>query len=209
MRAIGQPFAAQHGLAGIGACADDVGAPHGVLEGSADRGPELSGERLGVVAGAARDAYLGKVAHPGDGVEVRTTLNAGPEHCEHAGVLSCERAGCDSRRRAGADCRDRGPVHEREWQAGLSVEQGDQRLMRGQAVGVVARKNRDELRLEHAVEIAGHRAEQATSLHVRGRSRRHRGATGAQLDECTLEGIEQELQVEQPANLGLCEDEHG
>ena len=89
------------------------------------------------------------------------------------------------------------------------VEQGDQRLMRGQADGVVAREDGDELRLEHAVEVAGHRAEQSTALHERGRPRRDRSATGAQLDECALEGIDEELQVEQPANLGLCEDEQG
>ena len=74
---------------------------------------------------------------------------------------------------------------------------------------MIAREDGDELRLEHAVEVAGHRAQEAASRHQRGRSRRDRGAAGAQLDECVLEGVDEEIQIEEPANLGLGEDKHG
>lgn len=80
--------------------------------------------------------------------------------------------------------------------------------MRGQPGSPVSREDGDELRLEHAVEVTGHRAEEPASLHHRGRSRRDRGTTGAQLDECALEGVDEEIQIEESANLGLCEDEH-
>ncbi len=42
-----------------------------------------------------------------------------------------------------------------------------------------------------------------------GRARRHRGAARAQLDEGALESVEQQLDVEEPANLLLGEDEQG
>lgn len=114
MLASGQPLAAQHRLRGICAGADDVGAPHGLLERVEHIRPEVSGERLGLVAGAARDADLGKVARAGDRVYVRPTLNAGPEHSEHPCVLSCERAGSDGGRRSRPHGGDGSPVHDGE-----------------------------------------------------------------------------------------------
>ena len=60
-----------------------------------------------------------------------------------------------------------------------------------------------------AVRVAGHRAEEPTLRHVRGGARRHGGAAGAQLDECTLERVEQKVEIEQPSNIVSREDQHG
>jgi len=77
-------------------------------------------------------------------------------------------------------------VHHGARGAGLRVEHRDQRLVRR----FVAGEEGDELRREHAVHVAGHRAEQTVRTEG-GDPRRHRGAPGAQFDERALEPLEQ------------------
>ena len=80
--------------------------------------------------------------------------------------------------------------------------------MAGQADLAVLGEHRDELRLEDAVRVAGHRREEA-ALRARGDPRRNGRAPGAELDERALERVEQQVEVEQPSNLGAAQDEHG
>ena len=91
---------------------------------------------------------------------------------------------------------------------GPIVEERDRRLVARQTDLVVAGEDRDELRLEDPVRVAGHRRQKAP-LRLRRDAGRNGGATGAQLDEHALERVEELLEVEQPANLGAREDEHG
>src|SRR5262245_35449484 len=72
---------------------------------------------------------------------------------------------------------------------------------------MVVREDRDELRLEDAVGVPGHRGEQAP-FGGGGDPRRHRGTAGAELDERAPEGLEQEVEIEELPNLGAVQDEH-
>ncbi|HEV8097961.1 MAG TPA: hypothetical protein VGP56_02365 [Gaiellaceae bacterium] len=70
---------------------------------------------------------------------------------------------------------------------------------------IVVGKERDELRRQHAVHVARHRAEQARGREGRD-PRRNRGAPRAQLDERPLEPLEQLVDVEQPLDLLPAQD---
>jgi hypothetical protein len=75
--------------------------------------------------------------------------------------------------------------------------------------GVVSRKDRDELRLEDSVRVAGHRGQETLIRDASGYAGWDRSAPGAQLDECALEGVEEEIEIQKPSNLVSREDEHG
>ena len=81
--------------------------------------------------------------------------------------------------------------------------------MRRQRGGVVAGEDRDELRLEDPVRVAGHRGQEPLVGDARGDPGRGRGAPGAQLDECALQGVEQEIEIQESSNVVSGEDEHG
>ena len=79
--------------------------------------------------------------------------------------------------------------------------------MRRQAARVVLRKDRNDLRFEHAGDVAGHGSEQAAARRSRCDPRRHRGSAGAQLHERAGKGFQQLVDVEQTDDVGLAEEE--
>ena len=91
---------------------------------------------------------------------------------------------------------------------GLVVEERDRRLVAGQTDLVVSGEDRDELRLEDPVRVAGHRRQKAP-LRLGSDAGRNGRTAGAELDEHTLERVEELVEIEQASNLGAREDEHG
>ena len=96
----------------------------------------------------------------------------------------------------------------RERLAGGVVEERDRRLVAGQPDLAVSGEDRDELRLEDPVRVAGH-CRQKAPFRLGSDSGRNGRAAGAELDEHTLERVEELVEIKQASDIGAREDEHG
>ena len=205
-----QPLARDHGFGRIGATAHEVGASNGRLERADRPRPRVElGELVGVPRGARRDADLVQLEQVRERIEVRATLDAGPQDRQGAGVVSRKRSGRDRGGRAGSDRGHDGPVHHAQRHPGLLIEQRDQGLMGRQASLVVPREDRDQFGFERrAGEVAGHRAEEAVRR-SRDDAWWDRGPPRAQVSERGLERAEQRRQVDEAADVVRVQQQQG
>src|ERR1700687_3377410 len=93
-------------------------------------------------------AYLCKLSDPFEGFEVRAALHAGAQNGEHVRVFAGKSPCRDGRGASGADGCDVRAVHNRKRGSVLLIEEGYQRLVRGNAEVVVVGENRHKLDLE-------------------------------------------------------------
>ena len=204
-----EPARADHRLPRIRAGADDVGAGYRLLEGADSDGTDLLGELDGALWVTARHPDLVERPDSRDGCEMRARLNPSSQNGEDLRVGPGEGARGDGRGGAGPYGRDLSSVEQCERPAGLVVEEADRRLVRRQRGDVVAGEDRDELRHEDPVRVAGHRGQEPLVGDARGDAGRDRGASRAQLDERMLQGFEEEIEIQESSNVVSGEDEHG
>src|ERR1700674_841341 len=94
------------------------------------------------------DAYLCELSDPFEGLEVRAALHAGAQDGEHVRVFAGKSPCRDGRGASGADGCDVRAVHYRKRGSVLLIEEGYQRLVRGNAEVVVIGENRNKLDLQ-------------------------------------------------------------
>ena len=104
MRAGREPPVREHGLFRVGAAADDVGSPGGLLERSDDPGLGMGpGERLGVLRVARGDADVVELEQLRERVEVRPALHPRSKDRERPSAVASERTGGHRGGRPGPD----------------------------------------------------------------------------------------------------------
>src|SRR2546428_213580 len=202
-----QPFATEDGLARVRAACDYVGAPHGILE-------RCDGMRAGIASGQVSrtvsiprgDPDLFEIADARKRLDMRPALRPRAKDREHGRVVASEDASRDRSRAAGADGRDVSAIQQRNRRAGGLVEQRDQTLVRRQAMLIVGRKHRDQLRLERDTRnVTGHQSEQSTVAQPHGCARRHRSRSGGVDDECVGERFEHRVDIQKALHIRAAE----
>ena len=202
--------AAQDRLARIGAGADDVALrrrPPRTSRTRSRRPRRRAPGRARALRLATRTSS--KLSHAGRRVDVRARLNTRAENGQHARVRPGERSRGDRRSGAGAHGRDLGPVHECE-----RLRRSRRRRARSSPGGWAGRPRGSRRRPRRASSRGSRprsrasppRRPRSVSAAIAGRNGR---APGAELDERALERVEQLVEIEQPADLGAREDEHG
>src|SRR6266566_1406997 len=110
--------------------ADNVGSAHCLFNGLNRVCPAICSCKLLCVGEVFRcNADLGKLAHTGEHLQMRTALHPSADNRQHAGIRTCQessRESCSASRAERCDVRS---IHEREGRASLSVEQADDSLV--------------------------------------------------------------------------------